>query len=369
MSTYRTREKAIHPPSIQVPLAETRIGGSGSGAYSSRVDGGPPPAGSGNLLIGRSHLRRPNECKAFAPGSIGNLACGFDVLGLALEGPGDEVVARRVPEPGLRITAIRGDGGRLSREIGGNTAGAAVRALLADMDILGGVELELHKGLPLAGGMGGSAASAVAAVVAVNELLGAGLGPDALLQYALVGETEAAGAPSPDNAAPSLLGGLVLVPSWIPLRAIPLEVPRDLTVVHVHPHMEVETHGARKVLGDQVRLADAIAQWGNTAALVVGLFREDWEIIARSVEDRVAEPLRSPAVPGFREVKEAALDAGALAASLSGSGPSLFALCRGRERAHAVGERMVSAFRTAAGLEADLIISPGRAPGARILSP
>jgi homoserine kinase len=313
-------------------------------------------------------VSRPDECRAFAPASIGNLACGFDVLGLALEGPGDEVIARRVPEPGLRITAIRGDQGRLSGEVGKNTAGAAVRALLADMEIRGGVELELHKGLPLAGGMGGSAASAVAAVVAVNELLGAGLSPDTLLEHALVGETEAAGAPSPDNAAPSLIGGLVLVPSWKPLRAIELEVPRDLMAVHVHPHMEVETQGARQILGDQVHLPDAIAQWGNTAALVVGLFREDWELIAKSVVDRVAEPLRSGAVPGFQEVKDAALNAGALAASLSGSGPSLFALCRGRERAEVVGERMVWAFRTAAGLGADLIISPGRAPGARILS-
>ncbi len=311
----------------------------------------------------------PDECRAFAPGSIGNLACGFDVLGLALEGPGDEVIARRVPEPGLRITSVRGDGGRLSLEIGNNTAGAAVRALLADLDISGGVELELQKGLPLAGGMGGSAASAVAAVVAVNELLGAGLSPDALLQHALVGETEAAGAPSPDNAAPSLLGGLVLVPSWKPIRAIELEVPANLTAAHVHPHMEVETEGARRLLGDQVHLPDAIAQWGNTAALVAGLFRADWDLIARSVEDRVAEPLRSGAVPGFQEVKAAALNSGALAASLSGSGPSLFALCRGRQRAETVGERMVEAFRTAAGLDADLIISSGRAPGARILSP
>ncbi len=312
-------------------------------------------------------MTRPDQCRAFAPGSIGNLACGFDVLGLALEGPGDEGMARRVPEPGLRSTAIGGDGGRLSREVEENTAGAAVRSLLADVEIRGGVELELHKGLPLAGGMGGSAASAVAAVVAVNELLGAGLAPDALLRHALVGETEAAGAPSPDNAAPSLLGGLVLVPSWEPLRAIQLEVPRDLVAVHVHPHMEVETEGARRILGDQVYLPDAIAQWGNTAALVAGLYREDWDLIARSVEDRVAEPLRSPAVPGFQEVKDAALTAGALAASLSGSGPSLFALCRGRERAEAVGEKMVRAFRTAAGLDADLIVSPGRAPGARIL--
>jgi len=320
------------------------------------------------LLDGEDQVSRPDQCRAFAPGSIGNLACGFDVLGLALEGPGDEVVARRVSEPGLRISGIFGDGGRLSSEISENTAGAAVRALMVSQRIDVGLDLQVHKGLPLAGGMGGSAASAVAAVFAVNELLGIGLNGDTLLEYALVGETEAAGAPSPDNAAPSLFGGLVLVPSWEPIRAIELEVPRELMAVHVHPHMEVETEGARKVLGNRVLLPDAIAQWGNTAALVTGLFREDWDIIARSVVDRVAEPLRSPAVPGFQEVKLAALNAGALAASLSGSGPSLFALCRGRESAMRVGERMVTAFRQAAGLKADLIVSSGRAPGARILA-
>ena len=311
----------------------------------------------------------PNESRAFAPGSIGNLACGFDVLGLALEGPGDEVLARRIPEPELRISAIHGDGGRLSSEVGKNTAGAAVRALLTDSGIKVGVELEIHKGLALAGGLGGSAASAVAAVVAVNDLLGTGLDGDTLLEYALVGETEAAGAPSPDNAAPSLLGGLVLVPSWKPLRTIELEVPKELWAVHVHPHMEVETEGARRVLGAKVDLKDAIAQWGNTAALVAGLFRRDWELISRSVEDRVAEPIRAQAVPGFGAVKDAALNAGALAASLSGSGPSLFALCRGRDRAEIVGERMVAAFRGSAGLNSDLLISTGRAPGARIVSP
>jgi len=313
-------------------------------------------------------VSHPDKCRAFAPGSIGNLACGFDVLGLALEGPGDEVVARRASISGLRIAEIHGDGGRLSREVGENTAGAAAQAVLDEVGSVEGIELELLKGLPLAGGMGGSAASAVAAAVAVDGLLGSRLPQESLLQCALVAETEAAGAPSPDNAAPSLLGGLVLVPAWEPLRTIELEVPRDLFAVHVHPHMEIETEGARRILGGQVRLEDAVAQWGNTAALVAGLFREDWGVIARSVEDRVAEPIRSKAVPGFREVKQAALDAGALAASLSGSGPSLFALCRGREQAEVVGERMVGAFRTAAGLQADLIVSRGRAPGARILS-
>ncbi|MGW8265407.1 MAG: homoserine kinase [Longimicrobiales bacterium] len=309
----------------------------------------------------------PDECRAFAPGSIGNVACGFDVLGLALQGVGDEVLARKTPEPGVRIAAISGDGGRLPVEASRNAAGAAANAVLELTGAPFGVVLEVRKGLPLAAGMGGSAASAVAAAVAVNGLVGPPLAPETLLTCALEGEEVAAGAAHADNAAPSLLGGLVLVPAWDPLHLIPLEVPAELFAVHVHPHMEVETAAARRVLGQTVGLSDAVAQWGNTAALVAGLFRSDWDLIGRAVEDRVAEPLRAPAVPGFRAVKEAALHAGALASSLSGSGPSLFALCRGRERAQAVGEAMVGAFRTSAGLAADLLVSPGRAPGARIL--
>lgn len=307
--------------------------------------------------------------RAFAPGSIGNLACGFDVLGLALSGPGDEVVAYRSDGAGVSIRVIRGDGGRLPLDPERNAAGAAARAVLDETGFRGGVALELAKGLPLAAGMGGSAASAVAAALAVDNLLAARLPRETLLRCALEGEAAAAGASHPDNAAPSLFGGLVLVPAWHPLRIIELEVPEDLMAVHVHPHLEVETAAARRVLGSHVALSDAVAQWGNTAALVAGLFKEDWELIARAVVDRVAEPLRAGAVPGFVEVKRAALDAGALAASLSGSGPSLFALCRGRDRAEAAGRAMVEAFRSSAGVEADLLVSPGRAPGARILVP
>jgi len=309
----------------------------------------------------------PAACRAFAPGSIGNLACGFDVLGLALAGPGDQVLARRVHGSEVRIASITGDGGRLPREAGKNAAGAAAKAVLRELGTEVGVELELQKGLPLSAGMGGSAASAVAAAVAVDGLFGATLPEDVLLRCALAGEAVASGAAHPDNAAPSLLGGLVLVPCWTPLRTIELEVPEELMAVHVHPHTEMATREARAALGDRVALQDAVAQWGNTAALVVGLFRQDWDLIARSVEDRIAEPVRAPMVPGFQEVREAALEAGALAASLSGSGPSLFALCRGPDRAAEVARRMTDAFRKAADLDSEALISPGRAAGARIL--
>ncbi len=310
-----------------------------------------------------------HSCRVFAPGSIGNVACGFDVFGLALEGPGDEVTAIRGNEPGVRIRDVTGDQGRLPWDPRQNTAGAAARAVLNRAGAAFGVGLELKKGLPLAAGMGGSAASAVAAAVAVNELLEIPLSREAVLECALEGESVASGEIHPDNAAPSLVGGLVLVPSWKPTTIIPLEVPEELYSVHVHPHWETRTAEARDLLGDSVALADAVAQWGNTAALVAGLFRCDWDFIGRAVEDRVAEPLRAETVPGFYQVKKAGLDAGALAASLSGSGPSLFALCRGKVRAREVGKAMAQAFRVAGGLEADILISPGRARGARILAP
>jgi homoserine kinase len=322
------------------------------------------------LWLKEGVLIRRETCTAFAPGSIGNLACGFDVMGLALEGLGDQVTARFSPEPGVRIVAIHGDGQRLPHEVSRNTAGVAAESVLrargTPSDI--GVELELRKGLPLAAGMGGSASSAVAATVAVNGLFEEPLTDGLLLGCALAGESVASGSVHPDNAAPSLLGGIVLVPAWEPIRAIQLEVPRELVAVHVHPHLEVETREARNALGDRVDLRDAVAQWGNTAALVAGLFRGDWELISRAVEDRIAEPLRARFVPGFPEVKEAALAAGALAASLSGSGPSIFALCRGRSRGEEVGARMVEAFREAAGLASDLLVSSATAPGARILT-
>jgi homoserine kinase len=307
------------------------------------------------------------KCHVHTPGSIGNVACGFDVLGLAVGGRGDEVLAERTEEPGVGIVRILGDGGRLPTEPAQNTAGAAAIAIMEALDAKGGVSLEVRKGIPLAAGMGGSAASAVAAAVAVDGLLDARLPAEEILRCALVGEAVASGEPHPDNAAPSLLGGMVLTPAWEPLRLIPLELPEELYSVHIHPHMEVETARARHLLGSTVPLEAAVGQWGNTAALVAGLFRQDWDLIARAVTDLVAEPLRASTVPGFYEVKEAALNAGALAASLSGSGPSLFALCRGQERGEAIGEAMAQAFATAGGLEADVLVSPGRSPGTRIL--
>jgi len=311
----------------------------------------------------------PSIARAYAPGSIGNVACGFDVFGVALEAPGDEVVARRVAGSGIVSVAVTGDDGRIPRDPARNSAAVAGAAVLRRLGSDTGVTLEVRKGLPLSGGMGGSAASAVAGAVAVHALLGGDLTEEDLFACALEGEAGGSGAASPDNAAASLAGGIVLVPPGEPLRIVHLPVPAGLTAVVVHPHLEIRTEDARRLLGDTISIRAGVTQWGNTAGLVAGLYEEDWSLIARSLVDVVAEPPRSTLVPGFAAVKEAGMAAGALGISLSGSGPSMFALTRGRAVAESVGTAMVEAFRTAGGVEADLTVSSVARGGARIVEP
>jgi homoserine kinase len=305
---------------------------------------------------------------AFAPATVANVACGFDVLGLALEQPGDTVTVELADEPGLVITEIAGDGGRLSREPEKNTATVAARKIL-DRDPRRaslGIRLGLRKGLPLASGMGSSAASAVAAALAVSDLLRLPLGYAELLAAALEGERVVAGAGHADNAAACLYGGLVLVRSSDPLDVVRLPVPSGLSVAVLRPHLEMSTKDSRVLLGDQVRLPDAVRQWANVGGLVAGLYSGDLDLISRSLVDSVAEPIRSRYVPGFPEVKRAAIAAGALGSSLSGSGPSIFALCRDLESADLVSRKMAEAFAEAASLEWDLYVSKVSPRGARL---
>ncbi len=283
-----------------------------------------------------------NSATAFAPATVSNVACGFDVLGFALESPGDWVTAR-LTSSGVTIEAIEGDEGRLPRDASKNTAGVAALALLTQLDERRGVALTIRKGLPLASGLGGSAASAAAAVVAVDAVLGAHASLDTLIACALEGERLGAGSAHADNIAPCLCGGFVLVRRPNPPDVIRLPVPAGLTAVVVHPDLEIETAKAREMLGTMVPLADAIRQWANLGALIDGLHRSDFAQISRSLEDTIAEPRRAPLVPGLSAIKRAAIEAGALGCSLSGSGPSLFALCRGADVASRVADAMTSA--------------------------
>lgn len=304
---------------------------------------------------------------AFAPATVSNVACGFDVLGFALGAPGDEVTAEAIAS-GVRIDAIVNDHGRLPREADRNTAGVAARALLARVGHAHGVALTIRKGLPLSSGLGGSAASAVAAAVAVDALLGTKLPLDALLECAFAGEQQGAGSAHADNIAPCLYGGFVLVRRAMPPDIVRLPVPSGLTAVVVHPDLEIETAMARALLGESVPLGDAIRQWANLGAFVDALHRADFELLSRSLEDTIAEPRRAPLVPGFAQIKQAAGDAGALGCSLSGSGPSLFALCHGRDTASRVAAAMTSAVRQHIGGDPQTYVSEISPQGARVVA-
>jgi homoserine kinase len=308
-----------------------------------------------------------NSVTAFAPATVSNVACGFDVLGFALHTPGDEVTAR-LAASGVRIDDIVGDHGRLPREAAKNTAGIAAQALLNILGERRGVALTIRKGLPLSSGLGGSAASAVAAVVAVDGLFNARTPMATLMVCAFEGERIGAGSAHGDNIGPAVYGGLVLVRVANPPDVVRLPVPAGLTAVVVHPDLEIETARARALLGATVPLGDAIRQWANLGAFVDALHRSDFDLMSRSLEDTIAEPRRASLIPGLAQIKRAAADAGALGCSLSGSGPSLFALCRDAASAAAVAEAMTAAVKQHIGGEPQTYVSPIAPHGARVIS-
>ena len=304
----------------------------------------------------------------FAPGSVSNVACGFDVLGFALDEPGDVVTAAPQADAGVSIAAIHGDGGRLPTDPRRNTASAAVIALLHRLETTRGISLTIHKGIPLASGVGSSGASAVAAVVAANEVLGRPAPMTMLLECAMAGEQVGCGSIHPDNVSPSLFGGFVLARSAQPPDIVRLPVPAGLACAVLHPRIEIDTGAARKLLGDQVLLSDATRQWANVGGLVAALYSNDLELLSRSLVDTIAEPKRAALVPGFAAVKAAATAAGALGASLSGSGPSIFALAASMEIAQAAGAAMQRAFDAASSAGWDLWVCPVGRQGARVIS-
>ncbi|WP_440999138.1 homoserine kinase [Fodinibius sp. SL11] len=304
--------------------------------------------------------------KVFAPASVANVSCGFDVMGFAVDHPGDIIVARRTEEPGIQITKVSGENGVLPTSVNKNTAGVAARALLKQLDIDAGIALEIHKKMPLGSGLGSSAASSVGAVVAVNQLLGSPFAANELLTFAAEGERVACGTPHLDNVAPSLFGGFVFIRSSEPQDVIELDCPKPLFATVVHPQIEIRTEDTRKILRRDISLQKAVTQWGNVGGLVAGLLKGDYELISRSMQDVIIEPIRSVLIPGFDEVKKAALDAGALGSGISGSGPSIFALSRDKETATAIGEAMQHAFEEI-GLDNEVYISPINKEGPRIL--
>jgi homoserine kinase len=309
------------------------------------------------------------QVTAFAPASIGNLAVGFDMLGLALDGVGDRVKARRTATPGVTIASVYGlDGERhpyLSTDPNHNTASIAAKALWNDYGDGGGVEISVYKGVPLQSGMGSSAASAVAATVAVNALLGTPLAVEALLSYALAGEQYASGGLHADNVAPSLLGGMIFCPSVLLPEVVRLPVPNGVSVALIHPELQVNTAQARRNLAKAYSMDQWLSQQGYFGGFLAACAASDIELIGRTLKDVIIEPQRSSAVPCFDAVKEVAEKGGALGFSLSGSGPSMFALCETNAAAN-IAIAMQQACRNF-GIDCQSYVSSMAAPGAHLL--
>ena len=305
----------------------------------------------------------PRQAAAFSPASVGNVAVGFDILGHPLAGVGDTVTVRRIAEPQVRVAAIRGAPFPLPAEAARNTAGAALIAMRQALALPFGFEIEIDKGIALGSGMGGSAASCVAALVAANALLEVPLPRQALYPFALAGEAVASGGRHGDNLGPMLLGGLVLATAD---RLVPIPVPEAWHSLLVHPEAVLETRRAREALQGEYRLQEFVAQSANLALVLAGCHAGDAELVRAGLCDVLVEPRRAPLIAGFDAAKAAALDAGAMGASISGAGPSVFAWFQSRERALAAAPAVQAAF-AAAGFESQAWVSPIGSPGAHLL--
>ncbi len=292
--------------------------------------------------------------RVFCPGTIANVSCGFDVLGLSLAGVGEYMTVTQTPTKGITISEITGQD--LPLETAKNVAGVAGLALLEALGSEAGFDIKIEKKIKAGSGIGSSAASSAGAVWAINHLLGNPYTTIELIPFAMEGERLASGVAHADNVAPALLGGFTLVRSTDPLDVVSLPSPRELYATVIHPQIEIKTADSRRILKSSLSLKDAITQWGNVGGLVAGLYREDYELIGRSLQDVVIEPVRSILIPGFDEIKAAALNAGALGCGISGSGPSVFALSKGAAKAHEVAQQLKEVY-TPMGIPFDIHIS------------
>lgn len=305
--------------------------------------------------------------RVFAPASVGNVICGFDVLGLAIDQPGDEVELHIKDTPGVELKTITGDGGLLPVNPKKNTASAVIADFLektGNEHI--GISVSLHKKMPIGSGLGSSAASTAAGLFAINELLDRPLSSMELIPFAQRGEELACGSGHLDNVAPALLGGLILIKSYNPVEIIRLPVPEELTCTVVHPHIEIETRMAREILPKQISMKDTVAHSGNLAGFVSGLYTADYDLIGHSLNDFLAEPYRSKLIPGFDEMKRLAINSGALGFGISGAGPSVFAMSRSRQTAREI-EKQLYEYLQSLGIDSDTYVSKINTQGPRIL--
>jgi homoserine kinase len=303
--------------------------------------------------------------KVFCPATIANISCGFDVLGVALDSVGDEMVIRKTSEKGIRITKLEGQD--LPMETLQNVAGVAGLALLEATDYQGGFEIEIYKKIKAGSGIGSSAASSTGAVWAMNELLGKPFSTVELVKFAMEGERLASGVAHADNVAPALFGGFTLVRSYQPLDIIPIPSPEELFATVIHPQIEVKTSDSRRILKTTIALQDGIKQWGNLGGLIAGLFTNDYDLIGRSLEDHIIEPIRSILIPGFDKVKHEAISAGALGCGISGSGPSIFSFSKGEETAITVGQAMKEVYQDI-GIDYEIHVSKINQSGIKIVA-
>lgn len=305
-----------------------------------------------------------NQIKIFCPATVANLSCGFDVLGLCLEGIGDEMIIRKSDQKGLRITKITG--ADLPLETEKNVAGVAGMALLNHLDLEFGFEIEIHKKIKAGSGIGSSSASAAGVVVGINEILGGPLPRKELIPFAMEGEFLASGSYHADNVAPAILGGFTLVRGYDPLEVIKIKSPKDIYMTIIHPHIEVKTSDSRKVLPKEIPLKTAITQWGNLGGFISGLYTEDYGLMSRCLQDVVAEPYRKNLIPEFDVIKKVALENGALGCGISGSGPSIFAMSKGKETAENVANQMKQIY-TKTGIGFDVYVSKVCDAGVKVI--
>ena len=308
-----------------------------------------------------------NSIQVFAPATVANVVCGFDILGFAVNEPGDEVIMRVTDKPGITISKITGDNGRLPIDPAKNTVSVSVQHYLTSIERTDiGLDIELHKKMPIGSGLGSSSASTVAGLFAAKTLLEDKTDVAKLLPFAMKGEEMACGHGHADNVAPALMGGFVLIRSYEPLDVIRLPHPKGLYCAIVFPDVDVPTREARQIIRDKIYMKDAVTQWGNIAGLVSGLFMNDIDLIGRSMKDILVEPVRSMLIPDFYKMREMAMEMGAVSFGISGSGPSVFAFTKSEEEAKQIAQRLQKHL-AASGIGSNTYVSDINDQGPRVI--
>lgn len=305
------------------------------------------------------------KVKVFAPATVANVSCGFDILGFPIHDIGDTIELSATDNVEVTISEINGPG-KLSKNPDKNVCGVIAKAMLAKANVKIGIGIKLTKGIMPGSGMGSSAASSAATAFAVNELLGQPFSENELVEFSMLGEELASGTGHADNVAPSLLGGVILIRSYEPLDIVRIPVPNELYCTIIHPKIELRTELSRNILKKQVQLNTAVKQWGNVAGLIAGLYSSNYALIGRSLTDYIIEPVRSLLIPGFNQIKASAIEGGALGVGISGSGPSIFALSQGEQNAQNVAKKIEATAKELT-IPSDIHVSKIAETGCRVI--